>query len=63
MVVAEAIGIGKTTFTWRLTASVPEKTRIIWLGEPPDTSEELLLFLTQELNISLESPQEFCFKG
>ena len=63
MVVAEAIGIGKTTFTWRLTASVPDKTRIIWLGEPPDTSEELLLFLTQELHISLESPQEFCFKG
>ncbi|WP_340121891.1 hypothetical protein [Methylobacter svalbardensis] len=30
-------------------ASVPEKIRIIWLGEPPDTSEELLLFLTQEL--------------
>ena len=36
-------------------ASVPEKTRIIWLGEPPDTSEELLLFLTHELHISPKS--------
>lgn len=63
MVVAGAIGTGKITFTWRLMASVREKTRIIWLDEPPDTGNELLLFPTQKLHISLESPQEFCFKG
>ena len=55
MVVAGPVGTGKTTFTQRLMASVPEKTRIIWLGDPPDTGDELLLFLTQELHISTES--------
>ena len=39
MVVAGPIGTGKTTLSQKLMAAVPEKTRIIWLGEPPDTSE------------------------
>jgi general secretion pathway protein A len=52
MVVAGPIGTGKTTLCQKLMASVPEKTRIIWLGEPPDTGEDLLLFLTQELHLS-----------
>ncbi|MGZ4999282.1 MAG: ExeA family protein [Methylomonas sp.] len=56
MVVVGPIGTGKTTLSQKLMVSVPEKTRMIWLGEPPDTSEELLLFLTQELNISPELP-------
>ncbi len=61
MVVAGPI-IGKTIFTQRLIASVPEKTRIIRLGEQPDTGDELLLFLTQELlHISLNRPAEFLF--
>ena len=55
MVVAGPIGTGKTTLSQKLMASVPEKTRIIWLGEPPDTSEELLLFLSQELHIRPKS--------
>ena len=55
MVVAGPIGTGKTTLSQKVMASVPEKTRIIWLGEPPDNSEELLLFLTQELHIRHES--------
>ena len=55
MVVAGPIGAGKTTLSQKLIVSVPEPTRIIWLGEPPDTSDELLLFLTQELHISPES--------
>jgi len=41
--------------TQRFMASVPEKTRIILLGEPPDTGDELLLYLIQELHISTES--------
>lgn len=56
MVVAGPIGTGKTTLSQKLIISVPEQTRIIWLGEPPDTSEELLLFLSQELHISHDSP-------
>lgn len=55
VVVAGPVGTGKTALTHRLMASVPEKTRIIWLGAPPDTGDELLLFLTQELHISTES--------
>ncbi|WP_231383607.1 ExeA family protein [Methylobacter luteus] len=55
MVVVGPIGTGKTTLSQKLIVSIPEKTRIIWLGEPPDTSEELLLFLTQELHITPES--------
>ncbi|MEC4746951.1 AAA family ATPase [Methylomicrobium sp. Wu6] len=55
MVVAGPIGTGKTTLSQKLMVSIPEKTRIIWIGEPPDTSDELLLFLTQELHISSES--------
>jgi len=54
MVVAGPIGAGKTTLSQKLMVSVPEPTRIVWLGEPPDTSDELLLFLTQELHISPE---------
>jgi type II secretory pathway predicted ATPase ExeA len=56
MVVAGPIGTGKTTMCQKLMVSVSEKTRIIWLGEPPETSEDLLLFITQELHISPESP-------
>ncbi|WP_245598767.1 ExeA family protein [Methylomicrobium lacus] len=56
MVVAGPIGTGKTTLSQKLIISVPEQTRIIWLGEPPETSEELLLFLTQELHISPQLP-------
>jgi len=56
MVLVGPIGTGKTTLTQKLMVSVPDKTRIIWLGEPPDTSDELLLFLTQELHINPESP-------
>lgn len=52
MVVAGPIGTGKTTLSQKLMVSVPKNTRIIWLGEPPDTSDELLLFLSQELHIS-----------
>jgi len=52
MVVAGPIGTGKTTLCQKLMVSVPEKTSIIWLGEPPDTSEDLLLFLTQEFHIN-----------
>ena len=62
MMVAGPIGAGKTTLSQSLMVSVPEKTRIIWLDEPPDTSEELLLFLTQELHISPEiRPIRFLF--
>jgi len=56
IVLAGPIGTGKTTLTQKLMVSAPEKTRIIWLGEPPYTSDELLLFLTQELQIYPESP-------
>jgi type II secretory pathway predicted ATPase ExeA len=55
MVVAGPIGTGKTTLSQKLIVSVPEKTRVIWLGEPPETSDELLLFLTHELHITPES--------
>ena len=57
LMVVESIGTEKTTFTPKLLASVLEKTRIIWLGEPPTTSDELLLFLTQELHISPKSSE------
>ena len=56
MVLAGPIGTGKTTLTQKLMVSVPKETRIIWLGEPTDTSDELLLFLTQELHINPKSP-------
>ena len=54
MVLAGPIGTGKTTLTQKLMVSVPDKTTIIWLSEPPDTSDELLLFLSQELGIKPE---------
>jgi len=38
LMAAGPIGTEKTTFTPNLMASVPEKPRIIWLGEPPTTS-------------------------
>jgi len=56
MILAGPIGTGKTTLTQKLMVSVPEETRIIWLSEPTDTSDELLLFLTQELHVTPKSP-------
>ena len=56
IVLAGPIGTGKTTLTQKLMVSVPKKTSTIWMGEPPDTSDELLLFLTQELHINPKSP-------
>jgi type II secretory pathway predicted ATPase ExeA len=55
MVVVGPIGTGKTTLSQKLMVSVPEQTKIVWLGEPPDTSEELLLFLMRELAITPEA--------
>ena len=46
-----AIGTRKTILTQKFMASVPDKTRIIWLDEPLDTGDDLLFFLTQELQI------------
>lgn len=54
MVVAGPIGTGKTTLSQKLMVSVPQQTKIIWLGEPPESSDDLLLFLTHELNIKPE---------
>ena len=56
IVLAGPIGTGKTTLTQKLMVSVPEETRTIWLGEPPDTSDELLLFITRALHIHPDLP-------
>ena len=62
-VAARPTGAEKTTISQKLMTSVPEKTRIIWLDKPPDTSDELLLFLTQELHICPESSDSVRYYG
>jgi len=54
MVLAGPIGTGKTTLSQKLMVSTPQQTKIIWLGEPPDSGDDLLLFITHELNIKPE---------
>ncbi|MCI0409104.1 MAG: AAA family ATPase, partial [Acidobacteria bacterium] len=49
MVVAGPIGSGKTTLSQRLLLAVPANTKLAWLAEPPEGSEDLFLLLLQEL--------------
>ena len=61
IVVAGPIGTGKTTLGHKLMASVPEKTRIIWLGEPPDTSEGCSFSSHRSSILALNRPIRFLF--
>ena len=61
MVAAGPIGTRKTTLGHKLMASVPEKTRIIWLGEPPDTSEGCCFSSHRSSILALNRPIRFLF--
>ena len=52
MIVAGPIGAGKTTLSHKLMDELPEKTKVIWLAEPPATADDLVLFIAQALEIT-----------
>jgi MSHA biogenesis protein MshM len=55
MVVAGPVGSGKTTLSHKLMTELPDRVRLIWMAEPPETSIELFLFLNQELGLKPSS--------
>jgi type II secretory pathway predicted ATPase ExeA len=55
MVVLGPIGSGKTTLSQKIMFSIPESSKLIWMPEPPEISNDFFLLLAQELGS--ESPQ------
>ena len=49
IVVTGPIGSGKTTLSQMIKADFPESIKLIWMAEPPANSNDLYLFLAQEL--------------
>lgn len=54
LAVAGPIGAGKTTLSQKLMADLSEVADIVWLAEPPESSSDLLSFLSQELGLRIE---------
>lgn len=51
LAVAGPIGSGKTTLSQKLISDLPANTRLVWMAEPPKDSNELFIFLAQDLGI------------
>ena len=48
IIVTGPIGSGKTTMSQKVKSDFSGNTQTIWMAEPPLTSMDLFLFLTQE---------------
>lgn len=55
IVVIGPIGSGKTTLSQMIKFDFPESIKVIWMGEPPANSNNLYLFLAQELGLQPSS--------
>lgn len=58
IVVTGPIGSGKTTLSQMIRSDFPEKIRLIWMAEPPANSNDLYLFLAQELGLQPHSSEK-----
>lgn len=56
MVVAGPIGAGKTTLSQKIMFSFPESSKLIWMSEPPENSNDFFLLLAQELGGEITPP-------
>ncbi len=58
IVVTGPIGSGKTTLSQMIKADFPESIKLIWMAEPPANSNDLYLFLAQELELNPSSSEK-----
>jgi MSHA biogenesis protein MshM len=58
IVVIGPIGSGKTTLSQMIKFDFPENIKVIWMGEPPANSNNLYLFLAQELGLQPSSSEK-----
>ncbi len=58
VVIIGPIGSGKTTLSQMIKFDLPEDIKLIWMGEPPENSTNLYLFLAQELGLRPSSSEK-----
>lgn len=58
IVITGPIGSGKTTLSQMIKADFPESIKLIWMAEPPANSNDLYLFLAQELELNPSSSEK-----
>ncbi|MCC7091315.1 MAG: AAA family ATPase [Nitrosomonas sp.] len=58
VVVTGPMGSGKTTLSQMIKADFPETIQLIWMAEPPVSSNDLYLFLAQELGLEPSSSEK-----
>lgn len=58
VVVTGPMGSGKTTLSQMIKADFPESIQLIWMAEPPISSNDLYLFLAQELGLEPSSSEK-----
>ena len=57
IIVTGPIGSGKTTLSQMIKADFSKEIKLIWMAEPPGSSNDLLLFLVQELGLQPASQE------
>lgn len=58
IIVTGPIGSGKTTLSQMIKSDFPDNIKLIWMAEPPASSDNLYLFLAQELGLQPSSPEK-----
>ncbi|UCE72678.1 MAG: AAA family ATPase [Nitrospiraceae bacterium] len=57
IIVTGPIGSGKTTLSQMIKTDFSKDIKLIWMAEPPGSSNDLLLFLVQELGLQTASQE------
>ena len=58
IIITGPIGSGKTTLSQMIKSDFPDSIQLIWMAEPPVNSNDLYLFLAQELELQPSSPEK-----
>ncbi len=58
IIVTGPIGSGKTTLSQMIKSDFPDSIQLIWMAEPPANSNDLYLFLAQELELKPSSSEK-----
>ena len=58
IIITGPIGSGKTTLSQMIKSDFPDSIQLIWMAEPPVNSNDLYLFLAQELELQSSSSEK-----